>query len=515
MYDKKDDFWDIDKLVPKKEKPKYVRPVHDTEAVEITLEPKDESDNTVICRTISQRMPERTEPPAPELEYSPASPLISSVKIYREKSGYGYYEQFCIDAERVARMTPEPAEHVPFFSYVPQFSQLSRAQLDFYVYFRDRAFDGEFLRADFSYILLLIYEIINRGDRADTEAGRRVLCGIYESYREEYPRLNRSLCSYICDYSLIHRLPPPLGFIELGLPDDFALKEFFVYYGEDDSLDYAKALMRFCSAYDYKKSKFAQGDARAVFDTHIVGALSYVLEKCSESGKILSAAALEDNTVTREAYGGALCAFSTRRRIEVRYCSFSRSHELRFLIADIIKYSENKIRAALGVKSRLSVYSVPDNIRAVLDEYFAPLLGRAPRVAKKSEREEYEKLYDAPSTELSFKNAENIESSSWRVTQLLVDAFDEKEASPPEPSAPAPKTPEGDLRSALGEKYEFLIAALEEDEKKQKDIAARLGEVPDVLADEINELASELLGDIVLEDIGGSYIVIEDYKELI
>jgi len=509
MYDKKDDFWDIDKLVPKKEKPIYVRPVHDTEAVEISIEPKSHDESTVLCRTIPQREP-TSEPRLPELEYSPASPLISSVKIYREKSGYGYYGQFCEDAERVAKIPPQEAEHVPYFSYVPQFCQLSRAQLAFYVHFRDRVFHGEYIKADFSYILLLIYEIINRGDRADVHEGRRTLCGIYKNYRGEYPRLSRSLCSYICDYSLIHRLPPPESFLELGLPDDFALKEFFVYYG--DSRDYAKALMNFCSAYDYKKSKFAQGDARAIFDTHIVGALSYVLEKCSEPGKILSAAALEDNTVTREAYAGALCAFSTRRRIEVSYCSFSRSHELRFLIADIIKYSENKIRATLGIKSRLGVYSVPDNIRAVLDEYFAEALGRTPRTFKKTEREEYEKLYDAPRTELSLKNAEDIENSSWRVTKLLVEAFAEEE---PEPVAPEPESCEGDLRSALGEKYEFLTAALDENAKKQNEIASRLGKMKDVLADEINEIAAELLGDIILEDIGGYYSVVEDYKELI
>ncbi len=513
MPDRKDEFWDIERLVPKREKPRYVRPMHDTEAVEIELEAK-KSESTVVSRVIPPREPEAPAPSLPELEYSPVSPLISLVKIYRLKSGYSYYEQFCDDAEQVAKLPPAPAECVPYFSYVPQFSQLSRSQLAFYVYFRDCAYRGERIKAEYSYILLLIYEIINRGECTDVAEGQRVLTWIWQNYREEFPRIERSLCEWICDYSLIHRLPPPTAVIEGGVPEGCALKEFFIYYGKDSSLDYARALMKFCSAYDYKKSKFCLGDAAALFDRHILGALSYVLKSCSEPGKILSAAALEDNTITREAYAGALCASTTRRRIEVAYCSFSRSHELRFLIADIIKYSENKLRAMLGVKSRLSVYSVPDKIAAVINEYFAAFRAPKPKHAE-HEIEAYERLYDAPHTELSVANAEKIESSSWRVTQLLVDAFD-GEVQEPEPIPEKNEPPEGesDLRAALGEKYEFLKAALEENAKKQKEIAARLGELPDVLADEINEIAAELIGDIILEDVGGYYAVIEDYKEL-
>jgi hypothetical protein len=40
--------------------------------------------------------------------------------------------------------------------------------------------------------------------------------------------------------------------------------------------------------------------------------------------------------------------------------------------------------------------------------------------------------------------------------------------------------------------------------------------MPDAIADEINEIAAELLGDIVLEeDDGDGYRVIEEYREVI
>ena len=109
-------------------------------------------------------------------------------------------------------------------------------------------------------------------------------------------------------------------------------------------------------------------------------------------------------------------------------------------------------------------------------------------------------------------------------TKILVEAFDEEgeemkqseTKKVPEP-IPAPE-PQGDndLQSALGEKYEFLLAALDGDKDRQKQVAKRLSAMPDAIADEINEAAAELLGDIILEEgDDGDYRVIEDYREVV
>jgi hypothetical protein len=194
------------------------------------------------------------------------------------------------------------------------------------------------------------------------------------------------------------------------------------------------------------------------------------------------------------------------------------------LIADIIKYSENKIRAAIGVKSRLSVFTLPDPVRVALDEYFALNLKKNSSVSSREKpREEYEKLYDAPKTELSPENAAKIEDSSWQVTKILVEAFEEEEKKeePIIEEKPAEKeicenadSPLEELKRLLGEKYNFVVAALESDGKKQSEIADKLSIMADALADEINDLAAEIIGDIILEDQGGYYTVIEDYREI-
>ena len=137
---------------------------------------------------------------------------------------------------------------------------------------------------------------------------------------------------------------------------------------------------------------------------------------------------------------------------------------------------------------------------------------------------EYDKLYDAPTTGFSAENAEKIEISSWDTTKILVEAFEDEEQKmkyqEEEKKIESPVVEESedgnDLRSALGNKYEFLTAALAGDKARQNQVAKRLLSMPDAIADEINEIAAELLGDIILEeDDGDGYRVIEEYREVI
>ncbi len=521
-YNIKDDFWAIEKLVPKRDKPTVQRTFSDTAAVEITSDAPSgvsESSKLTLTQNASPQMSNTGVSSSPDDEYSPTCPLIENVSIYRWKNNYNYYEDFRKDAKRYYRASVSEATAVPYFSYVPQYVQLTRDQLRWYVYWRGCVRRGVYPDTDYSYILLLITEIINLADEVDTKVGQRLLLDIYRNYSMTYPRICRYLSDWICDYSLIHHLPPPED-ADSSLTENCSLREFYVFFEDDDASDnYARLLIRYCSSYDYQKSKFAVGDNLAIYDRHVTSALAYAIERCSEPGSILSGAGLDSNMITRDAYSGALCSSEIKRRLKVKFFSFSRSHELRFLVADIIKYSENKIRDYLGIKSRLSVFGIPESITRALDEYFAenlPVIKRMP-YENESKVEDYDRLYEHPHAELSLENAEKIEKSSWNTTQLLIEAFDGEVKNEIVGSATTTETKinePNDLRSALGEKYEFVYAALNEDFAKQKIIAERLGLLPDALADMINDIAADIIGDIILEDHLNGYTIIEDYKEL-
>lgn len=533
----RDDPSDKEKPVPRRENPPVVRQGFDTSAVEITSYlPDDAGGERSGSALTAKYSPKPTAPQAPDDEYAPAPPLIRGVKIFRWKNSYNYYEEFRRDALRLLTAKGTPCAPVAFFSYVPQYVQLTEAQLRYYLCFRDCVRRGSCPKdADYSYVLLLIYEIINLGDAADTREGQELLCSIWSGYREVYPRLDRYLADWICDYSLIHHLPPPVGICDRGLADNSTLKEFYVYYGEGEniSLGYAHALMRFCSGYDYRKSKFAVGDNLALYDKHLSGALARVIDACSGGGHMLSAALLAENRITRDAYSGALCASEMKRRLEISYCSFSRSHELRFIVSDILKYAENRLRGYLGIKSKLSVFGLPKPLAAAIDAYFDDNLMPVRHIKDFSPalpEETYERLYDAPVSAFSPENAARIEELSWKTTRLLVDAFggegrSEDGASPKEkalPSvskevAPPEKVDENDretLHSALdAEMLAFIYAVMRGDAAEADRLSKKRGLLADAFADEINSVAADAIGDVILEDCGEGFGVIEDYRE--
>ena len=71
------------------------------------------------------------------------------------------------------------------------------------------------------------------------------------------------------------------------------------------------------------------------------------------------------------------------------------------------------------------------------------------------------------------------------------------------------------LKRELKEYVEFINCALRGDTQGQRDFARSRGEMSDAVADRINEIAAEVLGDVFLEeDDTGGYRVIEDYLEL-
>jgi len=544
--DELDSFWDIGSLVPPKKEVKPRRSISfDTNTVNVDLPEKQTAPNgktepspLSIERngsTITRFIPPHTatemaDRRPPDLEYGQPDSLIRKVRVYNFQNKYPTTDRFVEDAVRLFKTHSEECPPVPFFSYSPQYSQMNRAQLAWYLWWRENFRHGKVLDTDYSYVLLYVYELINLSDRLDTQYCLDRMCRVWLEYGERYQFIGKYLCEWVCDFCLIHRLPPPAEKLKSLYPyimKNALLKEFYIFGDLRESGVGAETLMAMCSAYDHKKSRYATPERLPVMEEYMKNILDRVIAQNSAGGSPLSGFGFSDSSVTRSSYTGAFCAPAVKKKIEVEYCSFSRSHELRYLVADVLRYTENKLRAAWGIRSRLSIYALPTSVRACIDEYFDENpIRRSDDTDRNGRRivNEYDKLYDAPKSEFSAENAEMIEKASWNTTKILVEAFDEegeemKQSETkkiPEPM-PAPE-PQGDndLRSVLGWKYEFLLAALDGDKDRQKQVAKRLSAMPDAIADEINEAAAELLGDIILEEgDDGDYRVIEDYREVV
>ena len=330
---------------------------------------------------------------------------------------------------------------------------------------------------------------------------------------------------WISDYSLFYELPAPTENSKWLIDHATTLKEYFVIVPGNDSEGWAHAFLSYCCSYDYKTSKFAKEDENAqLYDTHVVAALAECIEHLSKNGEILSGLMFGDCSLSLKCFDGAVCCSDSKYDMTVEYCSFSRSHELRFLIGDIVKYVENKIRAHISVKSRLTIYSLPNDLRDIIDEYFARALPTPRKTAKTPARQEYDVLYDLPKNKLDLKKALEIERSSWETTKELVEAFDYKDDNEPQNICDifcadipdeANSSDECSLKDVLGIYLDGVVALAQGNTTILRELAVSTGKSIDNIVDSINEIAVDVIGDILIDDNDGEICIIEDYTDLI
>ena len=576
-----DDFWDLSDLVPKRKSSPAMHSrlsYGSTEAVEIRSPSHRIEHNASLDVPLTERFvhpqaaaAELLSKPTPEAVYSPSGGLVREVRIYPWNNEYTYYEQFRHHAERLADREGKECPEVDFFSYMPQYSQLSMPQLEYYLWWRTNFRRGICLPAAYSYLLLYLYELINLDeDHQNPQTGQDNMLRLWLSYREKHPRLDVLIREWLCDYSLLHRLSPPRldPACYRTLLSGCRLKEFYVSAdGNVDAL--STAMLLFCNNYDYTKSKFYRADTKEDFDRILGGAICEALDFLREQ----RGGALTDlsgvSTLSRDTFTGAVCSWRLKRRIEVDYTSFSHTHELRYVMTDVLKYAENALRANRGIKSRLSIYAIGVPLRERLDGYLSKALPpRTTRAALKKNVPvpEYERHYDLPVAAVSPERAAAIEAESWQITKRLVEAFGGPGAegsaeavrgnhdlasvvpdvppdttlspteqnvtfSPPvsaaiaqaptapalgsAPTAPSAAAVTSPLAEGLGDLAAFLPLAAARDRAGQRAFARSIGLMPDAVADKINTVAGDIIGDIVLEEDNGVYILVEDYIDIL
>ena len=534
-----DDFWDIDSLLPKTKEAKQHKFVpRETKTIEISssaVEPNAENSvkseklsSTEFTRFISPHDEKRQEiVKNPDIEYNKENSLIRSVKIFNSSSKYNFYERFIEDAKKLWNVKGEEAPKVPFFSYSPQYSQLNRAQLSYYLWWRENVRKGSYIEADYSYILLYVYEIINLSETLDREYCLNQLCLVWTNYGNEYQFLGRYLCEWICDFCLINDMEAPSELLHSVFPQimkNCTLKEFYITFNRRENNIAARTLIDILGAYDYRTSKCATQERLPIMEKYLMGALDETLKKFARSNQIFFGIGSYKTTAIRNAYTGALCSKSVTKKIEVEYQSLIHSYELRYIISDIIKYAENRLRKAWKVKSRLSIYALPTDIKNFIDDYFDNILGNLHTLneigaclKKNHEEAEYEKLYYVPNKELSLSRASEIENDSWETTRILVETFTEedktKETVSNETTVKEKNEPQGN--GVFADKLEYIKAILFNDTKSQMEFLKKKGIFAEALVDEINEIAVDEFGDILIEHDGEKYVIIEEYKYLV
>ena len=182
------DFWDLSDLIPKKKSTPSGKPFKN----EIPLSEIREDLPRDSAKADERTLTSIPEGSVTEESYVPSdNPLLRRVTVKARETGYSFYAQFRRHAEAYFDRHGDEVPYVPFFSYIPQYSQLSADQLAYYFYFRDAVERGETPRIDYSYFWLYIYEILNLPDRIPPCEGVKKLCRAWRLYRAALPKIPR------------------------------------------------------------------------------------------------------------------------------------------------------------------------------------------------------------------------------------------------------------------------------------------------------------------------------------
>lgn len=528
-YDEQNDFWDISKLVPKK-KTKIFGFSQGSKSVPVVVGedaslPQEGSADASERKLTFEAYSTQEKDIEPVRTYSPGyNRLIRSVTVKPIYENYDFHDSFRKNALAYFDYEGEKCEFCYFYSFKPQYSQMTAAQRQYYFYWRSELRRGNCIRTDYSYIYLYAYEIINLPDRVDKNEGLALLCRVWREYRKSFPRIDTYLAAWIQDYCLIHELPCPLNELDKFIFDAVSNSSFKEFYLSDISVNdtATSAMLGILSDYDWRCGKYASGDRAAGYKLHMEAVMRRVLASLlSDNGHIHQ----EMRHISRRAFDGALCTHKIRCMLEIDYYSLSDADFMRSSVTAAVRYAENKLRAALGVKSRLAVKELQDEHKTVIDAYFAEVVARD---SKKASLPEYEKLYDAPTSEISFESAIEIERASWRVTSRLVEdtesesseCLEDVSCDGGQDSVASPETNDIKENSDCNDNFglsineiRYLELALKREYISAREKAQEIGALEEGLFEKINNAFYDNFGDVILEETDAGYAVIEDYCE--
>lgn len=540
-----DAFWDLSRqYVRKSKKDQSVRPrpTHDVKTCEIVSDGVQEKSFPIPQKASGKE--------TYSFEYSPDNAFISKVKISTSNTqGKIFLPDSMFMRERSAMVCKSGTEcpYVSFFSFYPRYSQMTRQQLSYYLWWRENVRKLNYIPTDPSYVKLYMAELICTPQSEDVSDAANKMCFLIA--QKSNSAICLSLLRELATFCMLNKIPCPDSLALYGMPIDMldeAYQAFYLSLNSKTRSTYGDIALSYISLYNYKKSKFYNETYKDQYDKYIKGAVNELFCNDISYKKIISSVSRIFSTRLYMArlFEGKPNFCSGNTHIYVSYYPINIIYGV---VTDAVRYAENKLRELLHIRTRLAISDLDRDIMLVLDGYFdrefdlrdipCAKHDNAALRTKEAKREEYEKLYDLPLSTLSVEKATMIERASWETTFKLTEAFSDaddtckqKELTAitgtgaitqiPEPLKDISRdggfiSDECDLKASFGKLYTFISLCKNSDVSAQREFAKGENMTLCELADIVNERACDILGDIIIEENGNGYSVISDYSDLI
>lgn len=287
--------------------------------------------------------------------------------------GYSSKSKFIKDMRRFAEKTGKKVPFVPFMTYMPTYDNMEQSQKAWYFYWRTEVRNENYIDTDLSYIFVYIYELLNGIGWNEAKEGYDKLMVLWMKYRERYPKLDHYLFTWTFDFARQHDLEyiePNLN--DVQLPYQQSIKDILVdKHSEDRPLKLSFALVDSLCDYSLTGSKFYKDGHQLLMQEAIPRVISLVdasLLKKKNRG-ILSLYG-PNRTRKQEYYlfQSAICP-DANKKIDISVKAYTSSQKLRAYINEIVRFSENTLRAIYGCRGRLRGVTVEEETALLIEKF--------------------------------------------------------------------------------------------------------------------------------------------------
>ncbi|MCQ4087514.1 TerB N-terminal domain-containing protein [Saccharibacillus sp. JS10] len=257
--------------------------------------------------------------------------------------------------------TSQEVPFAPFSSYWPTYAAMKPEQEDWYFYWRTEFRQGEKVETDLSYLFIYIYELINGVGWSDPQEGLTSMIRVWEAYRARFRRLDGYMGDWVREFAMVHTLDLPesnvleqtAGELKGELLDMELAKRL-----ENSPVDLTWELIARLSDYDLTTSRFYKDTGKKVFQRVLPHVIAAIDEYATETKGVRLTGLFNKEADIRlterylfrsavydpEAYG---------RTLLIRAPKWSLHTELRDLMTQVVRLTENELRAHLKFGGRL------------------------------------------------------------------------------------------------------------------------------------------------------------------
>ncbi|MFB5268222.1 TerB N-terminal domain-containing protein [Paenibacillus enshidis] len=395
--------------------------------------------------------------------------------------------------------------------YLPQFTA---EQASWYFYWRAETRAGRYHKTSLPCIFMYIYELINGIGWIEPIDGQRQLISIWNFYRNDFPELASYLMDWIADFSWVYGVEVDHMEVIAGHVDfvstpviDAALMQRLRDTPARIPFDIITQLYN--EPTDYIDSIKEQMEFHL---PRVIGWCSTQLHKDHGVSLAEQFQPAEVESVQRNVFRHALYAGS-QRTVLLQVSPYRDNKPFRDWITSIIRYSENKIRFASNMKARYRQTALAPGLQQHIDQYFtahqAQVLRKERNIRINQEvllslQEDTEQVQQMLATENVY---EPLETNEDQHPLMMAAQVEEMQIGSKEGSSWE------QLRQRLHPKHLQLLTLIKQSAPAAELVqaAAAHGTMLELLLDEVNDIAMETLGDLLIDGT----VIVEEYRELI